>query len=110
MHKRTYLPGELFGHIRYACNHNGVFLVQCREINPVIQAPTPQGIVNLACAVGCNNHHRRLPRFHSANLRNSNLEVGKQFEQICLKLFVAAIQFIYEQDGSLRISRINGLE
>ena len=83
--------------------------------------------MDLAGAVGGDDNDRRRVgrRTHGAELRDGDLEIGKHFQQECLKRFVGAIEFVDEQyrwppglrqfkrlqDGSLdeEITAVNGL-
>src|SRR5207245_967440 len=69
------LARKSFRCLRHACQHNRIFLIQCWKINPIVQTAAAQCIVNLARAVGCNNHNRRFFGLYRANFRNGNLEV-----------------------------------
>src|SRR5262249_19528104 len=97
MHECTHLPGKALGDIRYARQYDRIFFIQLREINPVVQAAPAQGIVNLTCTVRRNYYDWRFQRLDGANLWNGYLKVREQFEQVGLKLLVAAVQFIDEQ-------------
>ena len=66
--------------------------------------------MNFARAVRRNDHDGRLFGLDRANFRDRNLEIGEQFEQVRLKLFIAAIKFVDQQHRRLRICRVDGLQ
>src|SRR5207244_10233854 len=90
-YKGAHLPGQSLRYARHARQDNRVFFLQGRKIDPIIQTAPAQCIVNLTCAVRRNDYNRRLSGYNRANLRNSNLEIRQQFEEVRLKFFIAAI-------------------
>ena len=66
--------------------------------DPVVEAATLEGVVQLAGAVGGQDHQRRLLGPDRADLGDRDLEVGEQLEQERLELVVGAVDLVDEQD------------
>ena len=66
----------------------------------MIEAPAFQGVVNLTCAVGRDDHDGRFFGAHGSQFRNGDLAVGKHLQQESFKGFVGPVQLIDQKDRS----------
>ena len=76
-------------------------------INPVVQAAALQRIVYVARAVRGKNHNRWGGGFECSQFGNGYLEVGKNFQQVSLKLIVCTIDFVNQQHRRC-VALVNG--
>src|SRR5579875_1753081 len=60
--------------------------------------------MQLARAVGGENHHRPIVSTDRSTLRDGDLEVGEEFEQECLEFVIRAVDFIDQQNRLLRMT------
>src|SRR5207248_4910756 len=82
------LAGEPVGGLGRARLDYLYLLVEVRVVDPVVQTAALERVVNLARAVGCDDHERRLPGLDGADLGDRDLEVREQLEQEGLELLV----------------------
>src|SRR5262249_46198557 len=108
--KLAYLTCKVRCNAWYLRTHDGIFFLKTRVVDPVEEAATLQGIVNLAGAVGGQDNEGGTFGLHSAYFRNTNLKVRQHFKQKSLKLFVRAIHLIDEQHRGLRHTTLDRFE
>src|SRR5947208_12335464 len=65
----------------------------------MVEAAPLQGVVDLAGAVGGDDHDRRLRRLDGAEFRNGDLEIRQHLKQIGLEWLVRAVELVDQQDG-----------
>ena len=68
-----------------------------RVVDPVVEAPALEGVVQLAGAVGGQHHDRRLLGRDRADLRDRHRGVGEHLEQEGLELLVGPVQLVHQQ-------------
>ena len=106
LHESHNLGGKRFRQTRGAQLQNGAFARRIRVIHPMIKAAPAHRIMHFACAVRCDDNHRRGRRFYRAKLRNRDLEISKDFQQEGFKRFIRAIKLINQQHGGAAFQRI----
>src|SRR5215469_1502219 len=99
VHRRHNFPGELLGRGRLADKDNLHLAVGRGVADPVIQAATPQRVVEFPGPVGGEDHRGRGLRTDGANLRDADLEVRQDFQQERLELVVRSVYLVDEQDS-----------
>src|SRR3954451_7061924 len=70
-----------------------------RVVHPVIETAALHRIVDLARAVGSDDHDRWLVGLERAELGDRDLPVGQHFEEVRLEWLVGAVELIDQQDG-----------
>ncbi len=85
-------------------------LVQRRVVDPVVDAPPLEGVVDLAGAVGGDHRDRLVLGHQGADLGHRHLEVGEQLEQEALELLVGAVELVDEQHRRPLVAGVDGLQ
>src|SRR6266545_6791773 len=96
--ERDHLGGQPLRRGRHACQDDLQLPVPAGIVDPVVQATTLQGVVDLACPVGGEDDARRDLRPDRPDLRHRDLEVGQDLEEIRLELLVGSIDLVDEED------------
>ena len=96
--KPTTSRREPLGACGHAREHDLVFLLRRRVVDPVVQAAALERVVDLARPVRGEDDARRLVRLDRADLGDRDLEVGQDLEQERLELLVGAVDLVDEQD------------
>jgi hypothetical protein len=91
-----------FADARRAHHDDAHFALGRRIVDPVIDAAAAQSFVQLARAVGGEDHHRPLVGANGAALRDRNLKVGKKLEQERFEFVIGAVDFVDQQHRLLR--------
>ena len=110
VHERRDLPRQLLRRLRHARVDDRHLLLERRVLDPLIQAAALQRVVDLARAVGGEDHERRRRRAHGSQFGDRDLELGQQLEQVSLELFVGAIDLVDQQDDRTRALGIDRLQ
>src|SRR3954453_7840936 len=95
--RRTDIQREGGLDLRCACPHDLDLAIELGIFDPVIEAPSPQSIMQLASAVGGQHDERRSGRTHRTDLGNGDLEVREQLEQESLELLICAVDLVDEE-------------
>ena len=90
--------------------HDLVFLLRGRVVDPVVEAAPLERVVDLAGPVRGQDDPRRRLGPDRADLRDRDLEVGQDLEQIRLELLVGPVDLVDEQDGRDPVGRLERLE
>src|SRR3954452_1844636 len=85
------------GHARDARPHDLGLPLARGVVDPVVEAATLEGVVQLARAVGGQDHERPRAGHHRAELGDRDLEVRQELEQEGLELVVGAIDLVDQQ-------------
>ncbi len=96
------LARELFRRMGHARQHDLVFLLGRRIVDPVVEAAPLERVVHLARPVRGQDHARRGLRPDRADLGDRDLEVGQDLEEVGLELLVGAIDLVDQQDRAPR--------
>src|SRR5687768_3998882 len=110
LNDRRHLLGEARGCFWHALPYDGELFLERRVFNPLIQAAALQRVVHFTRAVGCEDDERWRGGANRAELRDGDLEFGKQFKKIALELFVGAVDFVDEEHRRTRARRIDRLQ
>jgi hypothetical protein len=73
-------------------------------VDPVVEAAALHGVVDLARAVGRDDHDRRRLRLHRAELGDRDLEVGQHLQQEGLEGLVGAVELVDQQHRRRRLA------
>jgi hypothetical protein len=76
----------------------------------VVEAAALERVVDLARAVRGEDHTGGLCGPDRADLRDRDLEVREDLQQVCLELLVGPVDLVDQQDGSLAVDGLEGLE
>ena len=95
--RSNHLRGELLGDARGADEDDLDLSLGGRVADPVVEATPLQCVVELARAVGREDHDRRLVGDDRADLRDRDLEVRQQLEQERLELVVSAVDLVDQE-------------
>src|SRR2546423_2309536 len=79
--------------------------VDTRVIDPLVQAPAFQCVVDLARAIRRDDDRRRDRGPEGTELGHCDLEVGQQLEQVGLELLVGSVDLIDEEHGGRTVAR-----
>ena len=105
-----HLAGESLGRLGDLGQDDLVFLLGRRVVDPVVEAAALERVVDLARPVRGQDHPRRRLGLDRADLRDRDLEVRQDLEQVRLELLVGAIDLVDEQDRGDAIGRLERLE
>src|SRR5690606_37027066 len=101
------LGGKPLAGLRNLAPYDLKFTLRVRIIHPMIEAPPLQRVMDLARAVGGDDHDGWLLGFDGAKFRHRDLEIGQDFEQKCLKCLVGAVKLVDKEDGAAPSSPVN---
>ena len=90
------------GDMRRPQHDDARFRLAIGIIDPVIDAAPAQGFVEIAGAVGGQDHDRRRLGLDRAALGDRNLEVGEEFEQQRFEFMIGAVDLVDQQHALLR--------
>ena len=76
-------------------------------LDPVVEAPALQRVVDVAGAVRREHHQRRAARSVHADLRHGDLVVGQHLEQVRLELVVGPIDLVDQQHRWRPLDRLD---
>ena len=76
-------------------------------LDPVVEAPALQGVVDVAGAVRGEHHERRPARPVQADLGDGDLVVGEHLEQVGLELVVGAVDLVDQQHRRRPLDRLD---
>src|SRR5215472_10023585 len=99
VHGAHNLPGELLGGARLADEDDLRLPLLARVADPVVQAATPQSVVQFPRPVGGQDDCGCAIRRDRADLRDADLEVGEDLQQECLELVIGTVNLVDEQHG-----------
>ncbi len=94
-----HLTSERFSHLRRSEANYGYLPLEARMLNPVVEAAPLEGVVDVACAVGGENHQRRRLGRERAELGDGDRVIGQHFQQEGLELVVGPVDLVDEQHG-----------
>ncbi len=80
--------------------HDRQLALQVRVLDPVIQAAPLERLVQVARAVGRDDHDRRRLGLVDADLRDRHLELREELQQEGLELVVGAVELVDQQHGA----------
>ena len=86
------------------------FLLVVRIIDPVVQAASFQGIVDLAGAVGSDDDHGRVGGVKGAQLGNGDLVIGQEFQEEPFKLLIGAVELVNEEHRGAVTALVDGFQ
>ena len=102
------LAGEGAGDLRQAEVDDRHLTLERRVLDPVVQAPSLEGVVDVAGAVAREHDEGWRVGAEHADLGNGDLPVGQHLEEVGLELVVGAVDLVDEQhgrDGRTRLDR-----
>src|SRR5215472_16721654 len=99
VHGAHNFPGELLGDAGLADEDDLHLPLLARVADPVVQAATPQGVMQFPGPVGGQDDSRCAIRLYRADLGDADLEVGEDFQQECLELVIGTVNLVDEQHG-----------
>ncbi len=99
-HRPGHLGGEVGGHLGSADAHDVDLALERGEVDPVVEAPPLEGVVELAGAVRRDDHHGRVLGPDGADLGHGHLEVGEHLEEERLELVVGPVDLVDQQHGA----------
>ena len=76
----------------------------------MVEAAPLERVVDLAGAVGGEDHHRDVLGADGADLGDGDLEVGEEFQQERLQLLIGAVDLVDEQDGRPLVGGVDRLQ
>ena len=76
----------------------------------MVNAAPLERVVDFAGAVGGDNDDGFVFGGEGAKFGDGDLVVGEEFEEEAFKLFVGTVEFVYEEDGGLAVTVVEGLE
>src|SRR5690606_32573014 len=86
------------------------FLLEGREVDPVIEAASFQRVVNFPRAVRRQDDDRDVLGANGAELGNGDLEVGQELEQEGFELLVGPVNLVDQENRRLVVGSINRLQ
>ncbi len=104
------LAGESLGCFWHARENDLVLLLGGWIVDPVVQAPSLERVVDLARPVRREDHARGLLRANRAELRDGDLEVRQDLEQVRLEFLVGPVDLVDQQHRRHAVVRLEGLE
>jgi hypothetical protein len=110
LHQPRHLGGEGRGRLRHPRADDRQFLVERGILHPLIQAAPLERVVHVARAVRRQDDERRRGGANRAELRDRDLVLGQQFEQIALELLVGTVDLVDEQHRRSRPRPIDRLQ
>ena len=92
-------PGDLVRHARHPREDDLVLALRVRVVDPVVQAPPLERVVQLARAVRRQDDGRLVLGGDRPQLGDRHGEVGEELEEERLELVVGAVDLVDEQHG-----------
>ena len=96
------LAGEPLGRLGDPGEDDLVLLLRRRVVDPVVEAAALERVVDLARPVRGEDDPRRRLGLDRADLRDRDLEVGQDLEQVRLELLVGPVDLVDQQDRRRR--------
>ncbi|VBB41346.1 hypothetical protein TRIP_B10075 [uncultured Desulfatiglans sp.] len=96
--------------VRHLGHDDGVFLIEGGVVDPVVEAAPLECVVDVAGPVGGDDDHRALAGLDGPHLRDRDLEVGENFQQKGLELFIRPVDLVDEEDGRVFVRAQDGLQ
>src|SRR6202044_421224 len=97
LHESGRLLSQRLAELRHLEPDDLQLLLEARIRDPKVQAPAAQRIRQLAGAVRCQDHIRRMRRANGAELRDRELVLRQGLEQQCLEFLVRPVDLIEQQ-------------
>src|SRR5207244_1420204 len=97
LHESDHFPGQRLARFRRLAVQNLELARRVREVHPVVEAAPLHRVVDLARAVGGDDHDRRLGGAQRADLGNRDLPVRQHLEQVGLEGLVGPVELVDEQ-------------
>src|SRR5438445_3179282 len=105
LHESDHFPGQRLARFRRLAVQNLELARRVREVHPVVEAAPLHRVVDLARAVGGDDHDRRLGGAQRADLGNRDLPVRQHLEQVGLEGLVGPVELVDEQDRRIAFQR-----
>ena len=96
-HKSGHLGRQIGGGLRHACPHNRQLALPVRVVEPVVEAPALDGVIQFTGSVAGQDSYGRNAGPHRAHLWNAYLVLAQVLEQKSFKGFVGTVHLVDQQ-------------
>ena len=110
LHRRGDLLGQLRRRLGDAQAHDARRVLEVRVVDPVVEAPALEGVVQVAGAVRREDDDGRHLRAQGADLRHGDRRLREHLEEEGLELLVGAVHLVDQQHGGLRAGMLERLQ